>query len=39
MRLVLLKRLIFKIIETEKALFLVMEYARNGELFEYIVKK
>ena len=29
---------IFKIIETEKELFMIMENANGGELFDYIVK-
>lgn len=28
----------FKIIETPKHIFIVMEFANGGELFEYIVK-
>jgi 5'-AMP-activated protein kinase catalytic alpha subunit len=30
---------LYDIIETKKQLFLIMEYATNGELFDYIVKK
>lgn len=30
---------LYEIIETSKQLFLIMEYASGGELFEYIVKK
>jgi len=30
---------LYDIIETKKQLFLIMEYAMNGELFDYIVKK
>lgn len=30
---------LYDIIETKKQLFLVMEHATNGELFDYIVKK
>ena len=30
---------IFKIIETSRQLFLIMEYASGGELFDYIVKR
>ena len=28
----------YQIIETSDSLFLIMEYAENGELFDYIVK-
>jgi serine/threonine protein kinase len=28
-----------KIIETSKSLFLIMEYASGGELFDYIVER
>jgi len=28
---------LYEIVETEKELYLIMEYARGGELFEYIV--
>jgi len=28
---------LYEIIESEKEIFLIMEYARGGELFEYIV--
>ena len=28
---------LYEIIETQKELYLIMEYARGGELFEYIV--
>ena len=28
---------LYEIIETQKELYLMMEYARGGELFEYIV--
>lgn len=30
--------MLYEIIETEKELFLIMEYANGGELFEFIVK-
>ena len=30
---------LYEIIETSKQLFLIMEYASGGELFDYIVKK
>ena len=30
---------LYEIIETSKQLFLIMEYAPGGELFDYIVKK
>lgn len=30
---------LYEIIETEKELYLIMEYARGGELFEYIVSR
>jgi 5'-AMP-activated protein kinase catalytic alpha subunit len=30
---------LYEIIETPKYLFLIMEYASGGELFDYIVKK
>jgi 5'-AMP-activated protein kinase catalytic alpha subunit len=30
---------LYEIIESQKYLFLVMEYCPNGELFDYIVKK
>ena len=30
---------LYEIIETSKQLFLIMEYANGGELFDYIVKK
>ena len=30
---------LYEIIETNKQLFLIMEYANGGELFDYIVKK
>ena len=30
---------LYEIIETPKQLFLVMEYMKNGELFDYIVDK
>lgn len=30
---------LYEIIETNKQLFLIMEYADGGELFDYIVKK
>ena len=34
----MINTLIFKIIETEKELFMIMENANGGELFDYIVK-
>ena len=34
----MINNLIFKIIETEKELFMIMENANGGELFDYIVK-
>ncbi len=30
---------LYEIIETNRQLFLIMEYASGGELFDYIVKK
>jgi len=30
---------LYEIIETTKELYLIMEYARGGELFEYIVNR
>jgi 5'-AMP-activated protein kinase catalytic alpha subunit len=30
---------LYEIIETDKELYLIMEYARGGELFEYIVNR
>ena len=30
---------LYEIIETPKELYLIMEYARGGELFEYIVSR
>ena len=30
---------LYEILETKKSLFLIMEYASNGELFDHIVKK
>jgi 5'-AMP-activated protein kinase catalytic alpha subunit len=30
---------LYEIIETPKQLYLIMEYAPNGELFDYIVEK
>ena len=30
---------LYEIIETSKQLFLIMEFASGGELFDYIVKK
>ena len=30
---------LYEIIETNKQLFLIMEYASGGELFDFIVKK
>lgn len=30
---------LYEIIETSRQLFLIMEYAPGGELFDYIVKK
>jgi len=30
---------LYEIIETPKFLYLIMEYASGGELFDYIVKK
>lgn len=30
---------LYEIIETKQQLFLIMEYANGGELFDYIVKK
>ena len=30
---------LYEIIETPKVLYLIMEYARGGELFEYIVNR
>jgi 5'-AMP-activated protein kinase catalytic alpha subunit len=30
---------LYEIIETPNALYLIMEFACNGELFDYIVKK
>lgn len=32
-------RFLFQILESESNLYLVMEYAKGGELFDYIVKK
>ena len=34
----MINTLIFKIIETEKELFMIMENTNGGELFDYIVK-
>ena len=34
----MINTLIYKIIETEKELFMIMENANGGELFDYIVK-
>lgn len=31
--------LFYQILESETNLYLVMEYAKGGELFDYIVKK
>ena len=30
---------LYEIVETQKELYLIMEYARGGELFEYIVNR
>ncbi len=30
---------LYEIIETKRSLFLIMEYASNGELFDFIVKQ
>ena len=30
---------LYEIVETHKELYLIMEYARGGELFEYIVNR
>jgi len=30
---------LYEIVETDKELFLIMEYIRGGELFEYIVRR
>jgi serine/threonine protein kinase len=30
---------LYEIIETDKELYLIMEYVRGGELFEYIVSR
>jgi len=30
---------LYEILETERSLFLIMEYASNGELFDHIVRQ